>query len=336
VPSGIHGAGRFLAIWAHNGLNNRQSIWRFGGTSEGIVANATSANALPGTLVTTEWLSEHLGDADLRIVDMRGYVKSRDLGGGHQASEYTGAKAEFDAGHIPGSVYVDWTKDIIDPNDTVPVQIASPEAFAAAMEKRGVGSDSRVIIVDHTGGHFATRLWWALNYYGHDDAAVLDGGFKKWVAEGRLVTTAQSVPKKATFACSIRPELRVDADEVAALSASGEAVIVDARDEQTFTGAVWRGSRKGHIPGAINLAAKSLYESDGTLKSKDVIAEIVEAAGITPETRVVAYCNGGVTATGVLFALDQLGYHNGANYDGSWNEWGERLDLPSETGDRSK
>jgi rhodanese-related sulfurtransferase len=117
---------------------------------------------LPDSLVSTEWLMTHLDEPNLRVVDIRGYVNSRDLGGGKQVADYVGARDEYDAGHIPGAVYVDWTVDIIDPDNPVKVQIAPPHRFAEAMESRGIGDDTDVVVLDHTGGHFATRFWWAL------------------------------------------------------------------------------------------------------------------------------------------------------------------------------
>ena len=116
-------------------------------------------------------------DPDVRVVDMRGSVVTTQVAPGVEQADYRGARDEYLAAHIPGAVYVDWTTDIIDPDDPVPVQIAPPDRFAEAMAERGIGDDTLVVAVDHSGGQFATRLWWALTYYGHDQVRVLDGGW---------------------------------------------------------------------------------------------------------------------------------------------------------------
>ena len=294
---------------------------------------SSASTILPHVLISTDWLEKHLSTPNLAVIDIRGYVKTTDLGDGRQEAEYVGARDEYEAGHLPGAVFVDWTSDITDPDNPVKAQLAPPERFKAAMEARGIGDDTDVVIVDHTGGHFATRMWWALRFYGHDRAAVLDGGMVKWTAEGRPVTAKIASVPIVTFTPESRPELRVEADEVLSASEEASALIIDARDPGQYTGATVRGPRGGHIPGAVNIPAKSLFNPDGTWKSRDELATVLEEGGVSSDTPVIAYCNGGVTATAVLFALHQTGHGDWANYDGSWNEWGDDPRLPT-TSDR--
>jgi thiosulfate/3-mercaptopyruvate sulfurtransferase len=283
-------------------------------------------------LVTTAWLEQHLSDPDIRIVDMRGYVKTVTQEDGQQTAEYVGAKEEYLESHIPGAVYLDWTKDIVDLNDPVPAQVAGPEKLAQVLGEAGISDRHTVIAYDsHPAMQFSTRLWWVFRYYGHSNVKVLNGGWNMWLAEKRITTAGLPTYPPTTFSPRLQPEWRATAEDVLGMLGETGIKLIDARDTGQYSGQIARGKRGGRIPGAISLPRDEFIDpNNGTFRSEEELRQVIDRLGIKPEERVVAYCNGGVAATTVLFTLSLLGYKSLTNYDGSWNEWTEREELPVE------
>ncbi|HSY24033.1 MAG TPA: sulfurtransferase [Polyangiaceae bacterium] len=278
-------------------------------------------------LVSTEWLAAQLGDPGLRVIDIRGVVRPPGT-----TPRYAPKRDDFDREHIPGALFVDWTRDIVDPHDPVPVQVAPPDAFARTMAALGVGDATLVVAYDDYDHIFAGRLAWALRYYGHDAVRILDGGFIRWKAEGRPTTDATVTPAAAHFTAHPRPALRRTADEVAHALGRTDVLLVDARAPEQYAGTVSAAARSGHIPGARNIPyAQLIDQATGLFRPPADLRRAFADAGIDVErlpAEVVVYCNGGISCTVPLEALRLLGRSDVAVYDGSWNEWGNDTTRP--------
>jgi thiosulfate/3-mercaptopyruvate sulfurtransferase len=284
-----------------------------------------------GPLVSTEWLAAHLDHPQVRVVDIRGKV----LPPTEPKPHYFARHEDYAAGHIPGAVYIDWTRDIVDLDDTVLVQVAPPEKIATLFGNLGIGDDTFVVAYDDAFSMFAGRLLWVLRYYGHERAAILNGGIVKWLAEGRSLATEMPNYPAATFTPRPQPHMRKTADQVLASLGSETAQLIDARSSKEYHGEESRAARGGHIPGAANLFYRDLVTGpDQTYASVDELRARFTAAGIEldslGEREVIAYCNGGVSATPVGVAMELATGKRTALYDGSWNEWGNDESKPLE------
>jgi thiosulfate/3-mercaptopyruvate sulfurtransferase len=273
--------------------------------------------------VTTEWLAKHLDEPDVRVVD----------GTWHMPQANRDARAEFEAAHIPGAVFFD-IDAIADRATSLPHMLPSAAQFAASVGELGISNGHRIVVYDVRGVVSAARVWWTFRAFGHDDVAVLDGGLRKWRAEGRPVESGGAAPARVAFTARLRPELVRDVEAMRANVARRTVQVLDARSAGRFAGTEPEpraGLRGGHIPGSLSLPYETLYRPDGTLKPPHELREAVTAAGVDLDRPVVTTCGSGVTASVLALALYLIGRRDVAVYDGSWSEWGSRSDTPVET-----
>lgn len=275
-------------------------------------------------LASTAWLEEHLHDKSLRLVDIRGAVLPPTAPPPH----YLSSRADYEAAHIPGAVFVDWLVDIVEPGSPSN-DIAAPERFGMAMRRLGIDQDSRVVIYDDAASMFAARLRWCLLYYGHDDVHLLDGGWNKWKAEGRPTEAAIPSVRQGNFKPAHQPGLRADAAAILGGIGGESMQLLDVRSPAEFRGETSRAQSAGHIPTAINLPAKTMIAADQTLKpAAELQAQFAEAGIDLQAADTVIYCNSGVSASLAMLALEQAGATNLRVYDGSWKEWGNDPATP--------
>ncbi len=275
-------------------------------------------------IVSTEWLAGHLHDADLIVFDATKYLPTDGKDG----------EAEFLLAHIPGARFFD-IDVIADPDTDLPHMVPTPGRFAKEMAARGVSNASMVVFYDQKGLASASRGWWMMGLFGHDRAAVLDGGLPKWRAAGHAVESGAPAP--ATPAV-FRPDLRAGRlrgiGDMLANVESNAALVLDARAAGRFTAQLPEprpGMRSGHIPGSRNLPYGELLAADQTLLPPERLRARLEEAGVDGSRPVITSCGSGVTATIITLAMVRAGFEPGAVYDGSWTEWGGRADTPVET-----
>lgn len=274
-------------------------------------------------LVSTAWLSEHLSDASVIVLDASWFMPGVDR---DPAADYVKL-------HIPGAAFfgIDEVSDHANP---LPHMLSAPADFATAVRRLGVNPQSTVVVYDSAGLFSAPRVWWMFRVMGHAATYVLDGGLPRWLAEGRSVETGWREPVHGEFKARIQPDLVRDLDAVAALVETRSAQIIDARPTNRFSGQTPEpraGLRSGHMPGARNLPF-SMLVGGGALLPPDELRAAFEAAAIDLNLPIVTTCGSGISAALLALGLARLGRWDAAVYDGSWSEWGGRRDTAVVTG----
>jgi thiosulfate/3-mercaptopyruvate sulfurtransferase len=282
-------------------------------------------------LVETDWLAGHVDDPGIRVLECTVYLHPADVPGGFRVES---GRAKWSEGHIPGAGFADLQDDLSARGTSLRFMMPPAAQFAEAMSRYGVGDDVRVILYDRALNMWAARVWWMLRAFGFDNAAVLNGGFKKWTREGRPVATDDGAAPPRRFTARPRPELIADKAGVLAAVDDTRACVLNAlTDEQhRGTGGVTYG-RPGRIAGSTNVPARELVDPDThAYLPTEVLREKLAAAGALDASRVVTYCGAGIAASSDAFVLVVLGHPNVALYDASLSEWAADASLPMETG----
>jgi thiosulfate/3-mercaptopyruvate sulfurtransferase len=267
-------------------------------------------------LVSTEWLAAHLNDANVKLLDatfkLPGVLPL--------------PKDDYLAGHIPGAVYFD-VDAVSDHANPLPHMFPSAEQFGRDVGALGIANSDTVVVYDAGGWVAAPRVWWMFLSYGHRDVRILNGGLKKWRAEGRTVEAGEVRAKAATFKASYDPRRVRSIEAMIANVASRAEQVIDARAADRFEGRAPEprpGIRAGHIPGALNVPYDSLFDAaTGTMKPLDELKKTFAGAGVDVAKPIVTSCGSGVSAGVLTLALYRLGIEDTALYDGSWSEWGK-------------
>jgi thiosulfate/3-mercaptopyruvate sulfurtransferase len=270
-------------------------------------------------LVTTDWVAEHLDEHGVVVAEVD---ENPDV---------------YDEGHIPGAVKLHWRDDLQDP---VERDLVSKDVFERLLGERGIGNDTVVVLYGDKNNWFAAFAYWYLKIYGHEDVRIVDGGRQKWIDESRELTTEAPSPERMQYHAKERDEtIRAFRDAVGEDISAGEKALVDVRSPQEFSGEVISppgyeqegAQRAGHIPTAQSIPWAQAVRDDGTFKSPQELRRLYEAKGVTPDKQVTAYCRIGERSAHTWFVLRELlGYEAVKNYDGSWTEWGNLVDVPIE------
>jgi thiosulfate/3-mercaptopyruvate sulfurtransferase len=281
----------------------------------------------PATLVSTEWLAAQLarpqsGHSRVRVLD----------GSWHMPHLERDPRREFEEGHIPGAAFFD-IDGIADRSTSLPHMLPSAAQFARQVGELGISNRDLVVVYDVRGVVSAARVWWTFRAMGHDRVAVLDGGLRKWKAEGRLVETGPAKVAPARFRAHLRRAIVRNLEQVRRNIGTRREQVLDARSRGRFAGTEPEpraGLRGGHIPGSLNLPYDALYQPDGTMLPPEELRQAFAASGVNPARPVATTCGSGITASVLALGLHLIGHRKVAVYDGSWTEWAGHPDTPVE------